>query len=88
MKMPLFQNLIAILSLMFLLQQNLYDSFVSARDREERGDFARDGRGSDGKPRQGHTIYVYGYHISEEVLKKAFSTFGNIVNVNMEIEKK
>ncbi|XP_068230003.1 negative elongation factor E isoform X2 [Palaemon carinicauda] len=69
------------------VKQNLYDSFVTARDREERGEFTRDGRGSDGKPRHGHTIYVFGYNISEEVLKKAFATFGNIVNVNMEIEK-
>ncbi|XP_076038704.1 uncharacterized protein LOC143023920 isoform X1 [Oratosquilla oratoria] len=67
--------------------KNLYDRFVTARDREERGEFTRDGRGSDGKPRQGHTIYVFGYNITEEILKKAFSTFGNIVNVNMEIEK-
>lgn len=61
---------------------------MTARDREERGEFTRDGRGADGKPRQGHTIYVFGYNISEELLKKSFSTYGNIVNVNMEIEKK
>ncbi|CAL4202646.1 unnamed protein product, partial [Meganyctiphanes norvegica] len=69
------------------VKENLYESFVSARDREERGDLNREGKTSDGKPRQGHTIYVFGYNISEEILKKAFSTFGNIVNVNMEIEK-
>ncbi|KAK7066397.1 hypothetical protein SK128_013549, partial [Halocaridina rubra] len=69
------------------VKQNSYDRLVSVRDREERGEITRDGRSSEGKPRQGHTIYVSGYNISEEVLKKAFSSFGNIVNVNMEIEK-
>ncbi|XP_076038703.1 uncharacterized protein LOC143023919 [Oratosquilla oratoria] len=71
----------------FKRSMNLYDRFATARDREERGEFTRDGRGSDGKPRRGHTIYVFGNNITEEILKKAFSTFGNIVNVNMEIEK-
>ena len=66
----------------------MYDSFVTARDREERGEVNQEGRTSDGKPRQGHTIYVNGFNISEDLLKKAFSSYGNIVNVNMEIEKK
>ena len=61
---------------------------MSARDREERGEVNHEGRGQDGKPRQGHTIYVNGYNISEDLLKKAFTPFGNIVNVNMEIDKK
>lgn len=39
------------------------------------------------KPRQGNTIYVSGYKITEDILKKAFQPFGKIVNVNMEIEK-
>ena len=62
--------------------QNLYDSFVSARDREERGlTEKQDGRTD--KPRQGNTI-----KINEDFLKKTFHTYGNIVNVTMEIEKK
>ncbi|XP_071445948.1 negative elongation factor E [Hetaerina americana] len=66
--------------------KNLYESFVSARDREERGlTDNRDGRSD--KPRQGNTIFVSGYKITEDFLKKAFSSFGNIVNISMEIEK-
>lgn len=66
--------------------KNLYESFVSARDRGERGlSENRDGRND--KPRQGNTIFVSGYKITEDYLKKSFHTFGNIVNVSMEIEK-
>ena len=55
--------------------KNLYDSFVTARDREERGLAAvGDLPGSIGlssnsrisnpdRPRQGNTVYVYGYHV-------------------------
>lgn len=39
------------------------------------------------KPRSGNTIYVSGYKISEDFLKKHFSTIGNIINISMEIEK-
>ncbi|GLV32055.1 Negative elongation factor E [Carabus blaptoides fortunei] len=65
--------------------KNLYDTFVTARDREERG--ITEKREKPDKPRQGNTIYVSGYKISEEFLKKHFQTIGNIVNVSMEIEK-
>ena len=41
-----------------------------------------------GKPRSGHTIYIFGYNISEEVIKKTFSSFGNILNINMEVDNK
>ncbi len=72
--------------------KNLYDSFVAARDREERG-LAKDpsdtisplGRGD--KPRQGNTVYVFGYQITEEILKNAFNSIGKIVNISMEVEK-
>jgi negative elongation factor E len=69
----------------------LYESFVSARDREERGLTEikeTGGRPEQAKPRQGNTIYVYGYKITEDILKTAFQPFGKIVNVSMEIEKK
>ncbi|XP_075228708.1 negative elongation factor E [Lycorma delicatula] len=68
--------------------KNLYESFLSARDREERGlsDKARE-TGRPDKPRQGNTIFVSGYNITEDLLKKAFQTCGNIVNISMEIEK-
>ena len=46
-------------------QKNLYDSFVKERDREERG-LNEDNQS---KPRVGHTVYVYGYGISEDLLR-------------------
>nr|CAG4641265.1 EOG090X0F8Z [Eulimnadia texana] len=39
------------------------------------------------RPKTGHTIYVFGYGITEDILKKAFQSYGNIVNISMEIEK-
>ncbi|GJQ71150.1 putative negative elongation factor [Trypoxylus dichotomus] len=66
--------------------KNLYDTFATARDREERG-LTEKQREKPEKPRQGNTIYVTGYNITEEFLKKHFSTIGNIVNISMEIEK-
>ncbi|XP_049829978.1 negative elongation factor E [Schistocerca gregaria] len=59
--------------------KNLYESFVTARDREERG--------RPDKPRQGNTIFVAGHKITEDYLRKEFQRYGNIVNVTMEIEK-
>lgn len=67
--------------------KNLYDTFATARDREERG-LNEKHREKPEKPRQGNTIYVSGYKITEEFLKKHFSTIGTIVNISMEIEKK
>lgn len=68
--------------------KDLYDSFVSARDREERGlpKELGEGRKSD-KPRQGNTVYVNGYQITEDILKTTFTDCGKIVNVSMEVEK-
>ena len=67
--------------------QNLYESFVSARDWEERGLIEkRDGRTD--KPRQGNIIFGSGYKITEDFLTKNFHKYGNIVNVTKEIEKK
>ncbi len=60
--------------------KNLYDSFVSARDREER-------RLEPDKPRQGNTVYVFGYSVTEDILKATFADCGKIVNVSMEVEK-
>merc|ERR1719312_121027 len=64
-------------------QKNLYESFVKERDREERG--LNDDNPS--KPRSGHTVYVYGYGLSEEILRSSFTKYGQIVNISMEIEK-
>lgn len=64
-------------------QKNLYENFVRERDREERGL----AEVKDNKPRQGHTVYVFGYQISEEMLRSTFTQFGAIVNISMEVEK-
>jgi len=64
-------------------QKNLYENFVRERDREERG-LAEENAN---KPRQGHTVYVFGYQISEELLRSTFQQFGTIVNISMEVEK-
>jgi len=42
---------------------------------------------SSDKPRQGNTVYVFGYQITEDLLKNAFSPLGKIVNISMEVEK-
>ncbi|KAF2355046.1 RNA recognition motif domain [Trinorchestia longiramus] len=99
-------------SLILSYLQNLYDSFVSARERGEKGEVREvpgedslnpsgpttptrgggqgGGRhpssGDGGAPRSGHTIYIFGYNISEEVIKKTFSSFGNILNISMEVD--
>lgn len=64
-------------------QKNLYDNFVKERDREERG-LVED---KQSKPRVGHTVYVYGYGITEDMLRTTFVQYGQIVNISMEVEK-
>jgi len=39
-------------------------------------------------PRKGNTVYVYGHGLNEDMLRKAATNFGTIVNISMEIEKK
>nr|CAG4648302.1 EOG090X0F8Z [Moina brachiata]SVE93308.1 EOG090X0F8Z [Moina brachiata] len=39
------------------------------------------------KPKSGHTIYVFGYSITEDILRRTFQPFGTVVNISMEIEK-
>lgn len=69
--------------------KDLYDSFVSARDQEERGIPDKEAKPRpENKPRAGNTIFVCGHKISEDFLKKHFQTFGSIVNISMETEKK
>ena len=36
---------------------------------------------------KGNTIYVFGYQITEELLKNTFAACGKIVNISMEVEK-
>lgn len=64
-------------------QKNLYENFVRERDRGERG-LVED---KNAKPRQGHTVYVYGYGVTEDILRSQFTPYGPIVNISMEVEK-
>ncbi|XP_014240781.1 negative elongation factor E-like isoform X2 [Cimex lectularius] len=40
------------------------------------------------KPVGGNTVFVQGGDISETMLRKVFSEFGTIININMEVEKR
>lgn len=71
--------------------KGLYDSFVSAQSPDETGAPAAPGAKPFPRPEKtkgGNTIFVSGYKITEEYLRKHFETFGQIVNVSMEVEKK
>lgn len=64
------------------LKKGLYDSFVSGRDNNRE---SRDGRAE--RPKQGNTVYVHGFGVTEDILRSAFSKFGSIINISMEIDK-
>jgi len=69
--------------------KDLYNNFVSAQDTGERS--TSDNQSSakqEIKPRGGNTIFVAGFKITEDYLKKHFQSFGNIINISMEVEKK
>nr|CAG4637412.1 EOG090X0F8Z [Ceriodaphnia reticulata]SVE73242.1 EOG090X0F8Z [Ceriodaphnia reticulata] len=77
---------------------NLYENFVSSRESDaETSNPATPKETSTApsalspvkheRPKTGHTVYVFGYSITEDILKKAFHSFGNVVNISMEIEK-
>ncbi|KAL8567082.1 hypothetical protein ACOMHN_027509 [Nucella lapillus] len=76
----------------------LSDSFVSSssrhdsdgrrdRDRDDRRERGRDDRRDREPPSKGQTIYVHGIGVNEDLLKKAFSSFGKILNINTERER-
>ncbi|XP_015920176.1 negative elongation factor E [Parasteatoda tepidariorum] len=76
--------------------KKLYESFVSSRKledeiKEERArDIPRRERDRDGRPerpRQGNTVYVRGYGVTQEILQKTFEPIGNIINISMEMDK-
>ncbi|XP_058805253.1 negative elongation factor E [Phymastichus coffea] len=67
--------------------KGLYDSFVSATDPEDRVVEKAISK-LETKTPKGNTIFVSGYKISEDFLKKHFSAFGNILKISMEAEKK
>lgn len=57
--------------------RGLYDSFITGE---------RDGKDRD-PPKKGHTIYVNGNGITEEILRKAFADIGSISHITMEKDK-
>lgn len=67
--------------------KGLYDSFVSATDPEDRV-AEKPASKPETKIPKGNTIFVTGYKISEDFLKKHFQAFGNILKISMEAEKK
>ncbi|XP_074100668.1 negative elongation factor E [Cotesia typhae] len=67
--------------------KGLYESFVSAKSDSSRPVADKILSKPDPKPRAGNTIFVSGYKISEDYLKKHFTSFGNILNISMEAEK-
>ncbi|XP_065200929.1 negative elongation factor E [Planococcus citri] len=68
--------------------KGLYDSFVSEKTLESKNDTERpESSKIDKQPKQGNTIFVSGYKINEEFLRKTFAQFGNIISVTMESEK-
>ncbi|XP_029675270.1 negative elongation factor E [Formica exsecta] len=68
--------------------KDLYNSFVGAQDTGDRSvSDTQSSSKQEVKPRAGNTIFVCGYKITEDYLKKHFQSFGNIVNISMEVEK-
>lgn len=69
--------------------KDLYNSFVGAQDTGDRNSSDTQSTAKQEiKPRAGNTIFVCGYKITEDYLKKHFQSFGNIINISMEVEKK
>ncbi|KAK2710586.1 negative elongation factor E-like [Artemia franciscana] len=70
---------------------NIYESFVPATGLVEktvrRQSLKEEEEPKEASPKTGNTIYVHGYNITEQFLKKNFQKFGLIVNIAMEIEK-
>lgn len=78
--------------------RGLYDTFVRGEknavgpERERRvdgnmRDHMKDRSDREPLPKKGNTLYVYGQGVTEELLRKHFANFGNIVNITMEKEK-
>ncbi|CAL1526522.1 unnamed protein product [Lymnaea stagnalis] len=65
--------------------KGLNESFVSAGFGKRSYD--RPERDHREPPKKGPTVYVHGEGITEDMLKKSFSNFGEILNINMEPEK-
>ena len=57
-------------------------------ERRERRISEREDRRERDLPKKGNTIYVHGHGLTEELLNKAFSSLGTIINISMEPDKK
>lgn len=69
--------------------KDLYDSFVSAENTDDKNTTdTQSVTKPEIKSRGGNTIFICGYKITEDYLKKHFQSFGNIMNISMEAEKK
>ncbi|XP_041369006.1 negative elongation factor E-like [Gigantopelta aegis] len=74
-------------------RKDLYDRFVSSgvgydRERDDRRDREHIDRPDRREPpKKGNTIYVRGHRITEELLRKAASNFGVVLNISMERDK-
>lgn len=72
--------------------KSLYESFVSGGnlDEDDPKHFERDPE-KEGpapeRPRQGNTLYVHAIGASEDLLRAAFTPFGSILNITMEMAK-
>ena len=72
------------------------DTEVRERDRDRDRDrnretFKRRGHNRDRDhepPKRGHTVYVHGHSMAEEMIRGSFSKIGKIVNITMEPEKR
>ncbi|XP_059173927.1 negative elongation factor E-like [Physella acuta] len=65
--------------------KSLNDSFVSGGYSGRNHDNPK--RDPPEAPKKGNTVYVNGIGITEDMIRKSFSHYGNIININMELEK-
>lgn len=63
--------------------KSLGESFISSKQRDRE----RESRKEMEAPKRGNTIYVKGHGLTEDLLRKAFSDLGAVVNISMEKEK-
>lgn len=67
--------------------KGLYESFVSSREPRFDRDHGNEEHKERDPPKRGHTIYIHGHSITEEMIRRTFSNFGKIINITMEKDK-
>ncbi len=76
------------INILFFLQ-GLYDSFICETTViESKPDYNKPDTTKMDKPKPGNTIFVSGHKITEEILRRTFSTLGVIKDISVEPEKK